>query len=121
MTDLRDAARDSDGSPAQIASYLRTDAAYRLNLPADLTLTGAVFNVADRDPPAVRLTDYNYDSLFGQPAGPPFQADARTAAAPSSARIVESRPAAGAGRAQAPSTDHADEAQQPICRYRAAR
>ena len=46
---------------------------YRLSLPSELTLTGAVFNVADRDPPAVRLADYNYDPFIGNPAGRAFK------------------------------------------------
>jgi iron complex outermembrane recepter protein len=32
-----------------------------------------VFNVANRDPPAVRLTDYNYDPFFGNPIGRVFK------------------------------------------------
>jgi iron complex outermembrane receptor protein len=73
VTDLRDAARNSDGSLSDIASYFTTDFAYRLSLPEDLTITAAVFNVADRDPPAVRLTDYNYDPFFGNPVGRAFK------------------------------------------------
>ena len=46
---------------------------YRLDLPSDLAITGAVFNVADRDPSAVRLTDYNYDPFFGNPIGRVFK------------------------------------------------
>jgi hypothetical protein len=32
-----------------------------------------VFNVADRDPPFVRLIDYNYDPSFGNPVGRVFK------------------------------------------------
>jgi iron complex outermembrane receptor protein len=73
VTDLRDAARNVDGSRYEIGSYFTTDLVYRLRLPAELTLTGAVFNVADRDPPAVRLSDYNYDPFIGNPAGRAFK------------------------------------------------
>ena len=73
VTDLRDAARNRDGSRDEIGSYFTTDLVYRLSLPSELTITGAVFNVADRDPPAVRLTDYNYDPFFGNPMGRAFK------------------------------------------------
>jgi iron complex outermembrane receptor protein len=73
VTDLRDAARNVDGSRHEIGSYFTTDLTYRLSLPSELTLTGAVFNVADRDPPVVRFTDYNYDPFFGNPAGRAFK------------------------------------------------
>jgi iron complex outermembrane receptor protein len=69
VTDLRDVARNRDGSLAEIGSYTTTDLVYRLSLPSDLAITAAVFNVADRDPPAVRITDYNYDPFFGNPIG----------------------------------------------------
>ena len=73
VTDLRDAARNVDGSLNEIGSYFTTDLVYRLSLPSELAMTGAVFNVADRDPPAVRLTDYNYDPFFGNPMGRAFK------------------------------------------------
>jgi iron complex outermembrane receptor protein len=73
VTDLRDAARNPDGSLSEIASYFTTDLVYRLSLPSDLTFTAAAFNVADRDPPVVRLTDYNYDPSFGNPVGRVFK------------------------------------------------
>jgi iron complex outermembrane receptor protein len=73
VTDLRDVARDRDGSLSAIGSYFTTDLVYRLSLPSDLAITGAVFNVADRDPPVVRLTDYNYDPFFGNPVGRLFK------------------------------------------------
>jgi iron complex outermembrane receptor protein len=72
-TDLRDVARNPDGSLDEIGSYVTTDLVYRLQLPEDLTIVGAVFNVADRDPPVVRLTDYNYDPSFGNPVGRVFK------------------------------------------------
>ena len=46
---------------------------YRLTLPSDLSITAGVFNVADRDPPFVRLIDYNYDPSFGNPVGRVFK------------------------------------------------
>jgi iron complex outermembrane recepter protein len=58
---------------ASAQSYFTTDVVYRLDLPSDLAITRAVFNVADRDPPAVRLTDYNYDPSFGNPIGRVFK------------------------------------------------
>ena len=73
VTDLRDVARDPDGSLDDIGSYFTADLVYRVTLPSDLAITAAVFNVADRDPPAVRLTDYNYDPSFGNPIGRVFK------------------------------------------------
>jgi iron complex outermembrane receptor protein len=73
VTDLRDPARNPDGTRDEIGSYFTTDLVYRLSLPSELTLTGAVFNVADRDPASVRLTDYNYDPFFGNPMGRAFK------------------------------------------------
>jgi iron complex outermembrane receptor protein len=73
VTDLREAARNRDGSLNEIDSYFTTDLVYRLSLPEDLTMTAAVFNVADRDPPAIRLGDYNYDPFFGNPVGRVFK------------------------------------------------
>ncbi len=73
VTDLRETARNSDGSLHEIASYFTTDVVYRLSLPEEFAITVAAFNVADRDPPAVRLTDYNYDPSFGNPVGRVFK------------------------------------------------
>jgi iron complex outermembrane recepter protein len=73
VTDLRDAARDRDGSLAQIGSYVTVDLAYRWSLAEDLNVTAAVFNVADRDPAIVRLADYSYDPAFGNPIGRAFK------------------------------------------------
>lgn len=73
VTDLRDAARDSDGSLNEIGPYFTADLAYRLALPDGLSLTAAVFNVADRDPPSVRLENLNYDPFFGNPVGRAFK------------------------------------------------
>ena len=73
VTDLRDAARNPDGTRDEIGSYFTTDLAYRLSLPSNLSVTAAVFNVADRDPASVRLTDYNYDPFFGDPTGRAFK------------------------------------------------
>jgi iron complex outermembrane receptor protein len=73
VTDLRDVARNPDGSLSEIGSYVTTDLVYQLSLPSNFTITAAVFNVADRDPAAVRLTDYNYDPSFGNPVGRVFK------------------------------------------------
>jgi iron complex outermembrane receptor protein len=72
-TDLRDIARNPDGTLDEIGSYVTADLVYRLVLPEELAITASVFNVADRDPPSVRLTDYNYDPLFGNPVGRTFK------------------------------------------------
>lgn len=60
-------------SLAEIGSYTTADLVYRLSLAEDFAITAAVFNVADRDPPVVRLTDYNYDPSFGNPIGRVFK------------------------------------------------
>jgi iron complex outermembrane recepter protein len=73
VTDLQDAARDPNGNLDEVASYFTTDLVYQLALPEGLTLTGAVFNVADRDPPRAKLLDYNFDPLFYNPVGRAFK------------------------------------------------
>jgi iron complex outermembrane recepter protein len=69
VTDLNDGSRDSNGQRDEIPSYFTTDLAYRYKMPADLTFTAAVFNLTDRDPPAVRQMDFSYDPLFFNPIG----------------------------------------------------
>lgn len=73
VTDLRDPTRSADGSRHEVASYFTMDVTYRLSLPSNLTLTGAVFNAADRDPPFIRLSDYNYDPFMANPIGRAFK------------------------------------------------
>lgn len=73
VTDLRAGTRDADGSLGEIGSYFTMDAVYRVSLPSDLTLAAAVFNLADRDPPEVRLADYSYDPSFANPIGRAFK------------------------------------------------
>jgi iron complex outermembrane receptor protein len=73
VTDLQDAARDPNGKLDEVASYFTTDVVYRLGLADDLSLTGAVFNIADRDPPRAKLLDYNYDPFFYNPVGRAFK------------------------------------------------
>jgi iron complex outermembrane receptor protein len=73
VTDLRDVARNPDGSLDEIGSYFTADLVYRLTLPSDVAISAGVFNVADRDPPFVRLIDYNYDPSFGNPVGRVFK------------------------------------------------
>lgn len=73
VTDLRAGTSDADGSLAEIGSYFTMDAVYRVSLPSDLTIAAAVFNLADRDPPTVRLADYHYDPAFANPIGRAFR------------------------------------------------
>ena len=69
VTDLNDAARSPNGQRDEVPSYFTTDLAYQYKMPSNLTITAAVFNVADRDPPPVRTLDFNYDPLFFNPVG----------------------------------------------------
>jgi outer membrane receptor protein involved in Fe transport len=69
VTDLQDASRNADGTRDKIPSYFTTDLIYQFKMPSNLTLTGAVFNLADRDPPSVRQADFSYDPLFYNPVG----------------------------------------------------
>jgi iron complex outermembrane receptor protein len=73
VTDLQPAARDPNGQLDHIGSYFTTDIVWRWSLPADLTLTGAVFNAADREPSVVKFADFSYDPLFANPVGRAFK------------------------------------------------
>ena len=73
LTDLQDGARNADGTRDRIPSYFTTDLVYILNMPSNMSLTAALFNAADRDPPAVRLLDYAYDPLLYNPVGRAFK------------------------------------------------
>jgi hypothetical protein len=42
-------------------------------MPSNLTVTAAVTNVADRDPPRVKNLDLNYDPFFFNPVGRAFK------------------------------------------------
>lgn len=69
VTDLNDGSRDPNGARDEIPSHFTTDLVYRYKMPSDLTFTAAVFNLTDRDPPAVRQMDFSYDPLFFNPIG----------------------------------------------------
>jgi iron complex outermembrane recepter protein len=58
----------SSGFGIDIDSFLTHDLVYRLSLPGETTVTASVFNIADRDPPFVRL-DLSYDPFIGNPLG----------------------------------------------------
>jgi iron complex outermembrane recepter protein len=73
VTDLQDGARNPDGTRDEIPSYFTTDLVYRYKMPSNLTFTAAAFNVADRDPPTVRLVDFSYDPQFYNPIGRAFK------------------------------------------------
>ena len=55
-----------------IGSFLTHDLVYRLQLPGDTTVSAAVFNLTDRDPPLVWL-DLSYDPFIGNPLGRYFK------------------------------------------------
>jgi iron complex outermembrane receptor protein len=56
----------------EIGSFLTYDLVYRLSLPAETTLTASVINIADEDPPFVRL-DLSYDPFIANPYGRYFK------------------------------------------------
>lgn len=56
----------------EVGSFLTYDLVYRLQLPAKTTVSAAVFNLTDRDPPFVRL-DLSYDPFIGNPLGRYFK------------------------------------------------
>jgi iron complex outermembrane recepter protein len=69
MTDLRDQVADPvTGKRFEVGSFLTYDLVYRLSLPMQTTLTAAVFNLTDREPPATRL-ELNYDPIIANPVG----------------------------------------------------
>ena len=55
-----------------IGSFLTYDLVYRLSLPAETTFTASVINLADKDPPFVRL-DLGYDPFIANPYGRYFK------------------------------------------------
>ena len=55
-----------------IGSFLTHDLVYRLQLQGDTTVSAAVFNLTDRDPPLVWL-DLSYDPFIGNPLGRYFK------------------------------------------------
>jgi iron complex outermembrane receptor protein len=69
MTDLRTAVADPvTGRNFEVGSYLTHDLVYRIMMPGEMTLTTAVFNFTDRDPPLVRL-ELSYDPFIANPLG----------------------------------------------------
>jgi iron complex outermembrane receptor protein len=72
VTDLSPVSR-VNGKNDEIASYFTTDIVYRLSMPSNLTVTAAVTNVADRDPPVIKNIDLNYDPFFYNPVGRAFK------------------------------------------------
>jgi len=73
MTDLRSAVADpATGRRFEVGSYLTHDVVYRVMMSNDLTFTTAVFNLADREPPLVRL-ELNYDPFITNPLGRVFK------------------------------------------------
>jgi len=75
VTDLRTDPTivDANGKLDEVASYFTTDVVYRLSMASNLTVTAAVTNVADRDPPRVKTLDLNYDPFFYNPIGRAFK------------------------------------------------
>lgn len=69
VTDVRSSVPDGF---REIGSFLTHDLVYRLQLPAQTTVTAAVINLTDRDPPLVRL-DLSYDPFIGNPLGRYFK------------------------------------------------
>jgi iron complex outermembrane receptor protein len=53
---------------AEVGSFLTYDLAYQLSLNGGSTLTAAVFNLTDEDPPFVNA-ELNYEQSFGNPIG----------------------------------------------------
>jgi len=69
MTDLRSATADPiTGRNFEVGSFLTHDLVYRMMMPGELTLTTAVFNITDRDPPFARL-ELSYDPFITNPIG----------------------------------------------------
>jgi outer membrane receptor protein involved in Fe transport len=69
VTDLRSTVADPDtGKLFEVGSFLTHDLVYRVALPSQTTLTAAVINFTDRDPPFARL-ELNYDPFVANPIG----------------------------------------------------
>jgi iron complex outermembrane receptor protein len=69
VTDVRPSVQ---GGKSDIGSFLTHDLVYRLQLPAETTVSASVFNLTDRDPPLVWL-DLSYDPFIGNPLGRYFK------------------------------------------------
>ncbi|WP_218042618.1 TonB-dependent receptor domain-containing protein [Steroidobacter gossypii] len=72
VTDVRSSVPDGF---REIGSFLTHDLVYRLQLPGETTLSAAVINLTDRDPPLARL-DLSYDPFIGNPLGRYFKVSA---------------------------------------------
>lgn len=73
VTDLRPAVADPvTGEQFEVGSFLAHDLVYRVTLPSQTTLTAAVINFTDRDPPFARL-ELNYDPFITNPIGRSFK------------------------------------------------
>ena len=59
-----------------VDSQVQFDLAYRMDLPMDTTLSIAVQNILDEDPPFSR-TELSYDPLTGNPLGRTVQINLR--------------------------------------------
>jgi iron complex outermembrane receptor protein len=72
VTDVRAGLATATTRGVEIGSFLTYDLVYRLSLPAETTLTASVINLADEDPPFVRL-DLSYDPFIANPYGRYFK------------------------------------------------
>lgn len=72
VSDVRAGLATATTRGVEIGSFLTYDLVYRLSLPAETTLTASVINLADKDPPFVRL-DLSYDPFIANPYGRYFK------------------------------------------------
>ncbi|WP_198683104.1 TonB-dependent receptor [Peristeroidobacter agariperforans] len=72
VTDVRAGLATTSPRGIEIGSFLTYDLVYRLSLPAETTFTASVINLADKDPPFVRL-DLGYDPFIANPYGRYFK------------------------------------------------
>jgi iron complex outermembrane receptor protein len=72
VTDIRAGLATATSRGVEVDSFLTFDLVYRLSLPAQTTLSAAVFNIADEDPPFARL-DLSYEPFIGNPLGRYFK------------------------------------------------
>ena len=78
---MRDLNHDTDTATAgvqaaRIGAYTPVDLIYRVELPADTTLTATVQNLFDKDPPFA-FSPYNYDYFLSSPLGRVFELNIR--------------------------------------------
>ncbi|WP_372783178.1 TonB-dependent receptor domain-containing protein [Phenylobacterium sp.] len=74
---LRDINHDTDAATpgvqaATIKAFTPVDLTYRVNLPADTTLTATIQNLFDKDPPFA-FSPFNYDFFLASPLGRVFE------------------------------------------------